>query len=116
MIFSVSSDGFQWTLDFDPVSVTITVKYLDQKKTIGSQERPLADWQLLLSQRQGFLDNHLARLPITQNQEGTMEMRDEVLTSVGAQDLDTSNYQVSDLEDVEFNSKIHNWTHRSDQA
>ena len=29
-------------------------------------------------------------------------MRDEVLSSVGAQDLDTSSYQVSDLEDIEF--------------
>ena len=32
-----------------------------------------------------------------------MEMRDEVLSSVGAQDLDTSSYQVSDLEDIVFN-------------
>ena len=32
-----------------------------------------------------------------------MEMRDEVLSSVGAQDLYTSSYQVSDLEDIEFN-------------
>ena len=32
-----------------------------------------------------------------------MEMRDEVLCSVGAQDLDTSSYQVSDLEHIEFN-------------
>ena len=32
-----------------------------------------------------------------------MEMRDELLSEVGAQDLDTSSYQVSDLEDVEFN-------------
>ena len=32
-----------------------------------------------------------------------MEMRDEVLSSVGAQDLDTSSYQVSDLEDILFN-------------
>ena len=32
-----------------------------------------------------------------------MEMRDEVLSSVGAQDLDTSSYQVSNLEDIEFN-------------
>ena len=30
-------------------------------------------------------------------------MRDEVLSSVGAQDLDTSSNQVSDLEDIEFN-------------
>ena len=44
----------------------------------------------------------MPRVPITQNQEGAMEMRDEVLSSVGAQDLDTSSYQVSDLEDREF--------------
>ena len=93
MIFSVSDDGIQWTLDFGPGSVTIAVNDLDQNRTISSQEIPLAAWQLLLSQRQGFLNNHLARVPITPNQEGTMEMREEVLSSVGAQDLDTSIYQ-----------------------
>ena len=58
---------------------------------------------MLLSQRQDFLNNHLARVPITPNQEGTIEMREEVLSSVGAQDLDTSSYQIADLEDIEFN-------------
>ena len=103
VIFSVSSDGIQWTLYFGPDSVTIAVNDLDQNKKISSQEIPLAAWQLLLAQRQDFLNNHLARVPITPNQEGTMEMRDEVLSSVGAQDLETSSYQVSDLEDIEFN-------------
>ena len=103
MIFSVSNDGFQWTLDFGPDSVTVAVNDLDQNITISSQEIPIAAWQLLLSQRQDFLNNHLARVPTTPNQEGTMEMRDEVLSSVWAQDLDTSSYQVSDLEDIEFN-------------
>ena len=32
-------------------------------------------------------------------------MGDEVFSSVGAQDLDTSSYQVSDLKDIEFNWK-----------
>ena len=32
-----------------------------------------------------------------------MEMRDGVLSSVGAPDLDTSSFQVSDPEDIEFN-------------
>ena len=103
MIFSVSNDRIQWTLDFGRDSATIAVNDLDQNITISSKEIPLAAWQLLLVQRQDFLNNHLARVPITHNQEGTMEMRDEVLSSVGAQDLDTSSYQVSDLEDVEFN-------------
>ena len=102
MICSVSSDGIQRTLDFGPDSVTIAVNDLDQNKTISSKEIPLAAWQLLLAQRQDFLNNHLARVPITPKQEGTMEMRDEVRFSVGAQDLYTSSYQLSDLEDIEF--------------
>ena len=105
MIFLVSSNGIQWTLDFVPDSVTIAVIDLVQKITISSQELPLAAWHLLLSQRQDFLDNHLPRVPLIQNHEGTMEMKVEVLSSVGAQNLDTSSYQVSDLEDIEFNCK-----------
>ena len=103
MIFSVSNEGILCILDFAPVSVSIAVNDLNQNITISSQEIRLAAWQLLLSQRQDFLNNHLARVPITPNQEGTMELRDEVLSSVGAQDLDTSSYQVSDLENIEFN-------------
>ena len=101
MIFSVSNDGIQSTLDFGPDSVTIAVNGLDQNKTISSQEISLAAWQLLLSQRQEFLDNHLARVPITPNQQGTIEMR-EVLSSAGAQNLNTRSNQLTDLEDIEF--------------
>ena len=84
--------------------MTLTVKGLVRRMTISSPENPLAAWRLLLSQRQQFLNNHLARVPVTPNQQGTHEMRDEVLSSVGAQEgLDTSGYQVSaDLDDVEF--------------
>ena len=103
MIILSLNDGIQWTLDFGADSVTISVNDLDQKVTNSSQEKPLAAWQLLLSQRQEFLNNYLAQVPITPNQQGTFEMREEVLSSVGAQDLDTSSYQVSDLEDIEFN-------------
>ena len=103
MIFSVSNDGMQCILEFGPDFITIAVNIFDKNLPISSQEIPLAAWQLLLSQRQNFLNNHLARVPITSNQEGTMEMRDEVLSRVGAQDLDTSSYQVSDPEDTEFN-------------
>ena len=103
MIFSVSNDGIQWSLDLAPDSVTIAVIDLVQNLTVSSQEITLAAWHLLLSQKQDFSDNHLPRVPITQNQKGTMEMRDEVLASVGVQYLDTSSYQVSDLGDREFN-------------
>ena len=110
MIFSVSSDGIQWTVDFAPDSVTIAVNEIDQNLTISSQEIPVAAWQSLLSHRQDFLNKYLAQVPIIPNQQGTFEMREKVLSSVGAQDLDTSSYQVSDLEDIEFNwenSQLH---------
>ena len=71
--------------------------------TISSQEISLAAWQLLLSQRQEFLNNRLARVAVTLKKQRTHEMRDEVLSSVGAQDLDTSSYQLTDLQDIEFN-------------
>ena len=96
MIFSVSNDGIEWSLDFGPDSVTLTVKDLVQEIIISSQEIPLAAW------RQDFMSIYLARVPITPNREGAMEMRDQVLSSVVAQDMDTSGYQVSDLDDVEF--------------
>ena len=57
---------------------------------------------MLLSQRLEFLENHLPRVPLTPNQQGTFEMRGEVFSSVGAQDTDTKGYEVSDLEDTEF--------------
>ena len=57
-----------------------------------------------MSQRQEFLNNHLARVPVTPSQQGTHEVKDEVLSSVGAQDMDTNGYQVSaDLDDVDIN-------------
>ena len=100
--FTVSNNGTQWILDFGPDSVVLSVKDLDENFTISSLESPLAAWSLLLSQRQQFLDNHLHRVPITPNQRGTFKMTEEVFSSVGAQDTDTSGYELSDLEDIEF--------------
>ena len=89
-------------MEFGPDSVALSVKDLDENITISYLEIPLAAWSLLLSQRQEFSDNHLPRVPITPNQQGTFEMREEVLYSVGAQDTDTSGYELSDLENIEF--------------
>ena len=104
MTFSFSNGSIEWSLDFEPDSVTPTVKDLVHKMTISSHENALAAWSLLLSQTQQFLINHLEQVPVTPNQQGTHEMRDEELSSVGAQDMDTSGHRVSaaDLDDVEF--------------
>ena len=104
MTSSVSNDRIEWSLDFRPDSVTLTVKDLVHEMTISSQEIHLVAWSFLLSQRQQFLNNHLARVPVTPNQQGTHEMRDKIPSSESSQEgWDTSRYQVSaDPDDVEF--------------
>ena len=49
-----------------------------------------------------FFNNHLARVPVTPNQEGTMGMRDQLFSSVGAQNTDASVFEVSDMDNVEL--------------
>ena len=83
--------------------MTIAVNDLDQNVTISSQEIPLAAWQLLLAQRQDFLNNHLAQVPITPKPRGNNGDERRSTLQCGAQDLDTSSYHVSDLENIEFN-------------
>ena len=102
MQLTVLNNGTQLILDFGPDSVVLSVKDFDENFTISSLEIPPAAWSLLLSQRQKLLNDHLPRVPITPNQRGTFEMRDEVPSSVGAQDTDTKGNELSDLEDIEF--------------
>ena len=102
MQFTVPNNGTQCILDFGPDSVVLSVKDLDENLTISSLEIPLAAWPLLLSQRQEFMDNHLPRVTITPNQQGTFERREEVLSSIGAQKTDTRGYELSNLEDIKI--------------
>ena len=99
MQFTVSNNGTQWNMDFGPDSVVLRVKDLNENLTIHSLEKPLAACSFLLSQRQEFLNNHLPRVPITPNQQGTFEMGEKVLSRLGAQDTDNGGYELSDLED-----------------
>ena len=62
----------------------------------------------MLSQRQDFLINHLAKGPINPKQHGTTKLRVELLSSVEAEDIrDTSWHQACDLENIEFHWKDH---------
>ena len=89
-------------MDFGPDSVVLSVKDLHENLTISSLDIPVAAWSLLLSQRQEFMNNNLPRVPITPNQQGIFERRQERFSSAGAQDTDTRGYELSDLEDIDF--------------
>ena len=81
IIFSDSNNCIDGSLDIGPDSVILSLKHLVQELTLSYQENPLAAGSLLLSQRQDFLSNRLARLAIIPRQEGTMEMVDKALKS-----------------------------------
>ena len=100
--FTVSNNGTQWILDFGPDSVVLSLKDLDENLTISCLEIPLTAWSLLLSQRQENLDNQLPPVLLTPNEQGTFEMRKEVLSTLGAQDTETKPYELSDPKDIEF--------------
>ena len=106
MIFSVFNDVNESSLDFGPDSVTLTIWDTAHKMTILSQNCPLAARILFLSQGQAFLNNHPAQDPNTTNPQRTNELRYSVVSNVGAQDMETSEYQLSDLIDVEFHREI----------
>ena len=72
MILSVSNNGIEWSLEFEPDSVHLTVKDLLQEITISSQGNPLAAWSLLLSQRQDFLNNQLREFPLPPTMKGLL--------------------------------------------
>ena len=57
IFFSVSNEGIQWFLDFYQESAAFFVKDLVEELTMSSPEVSLPSWNLLLSQRQGFLNS-----------------------------------------------------------
>ena len=67
---------------------------------MSSRKISLPAWNLLLCERQKLSNNHSARTPITPDQQGLHEMREEVLLSARANDMDTSGFELSDIDDI----------------
>ena len=63
---------------------------------------PLPAWNLLLRQRHVYLENQWDQISTTSNQQGSFELREDVRASAGAQDMDTSGYELSVLEKIEI--------------
>ena len=70
--------------------------------SMSPQELLLPSWNLSLPHRQNFLDNHLAKIPITPEEQVTYEVREKDLSSAGAQYVDTRGYESSNLHHIEF--------------
>ena len=102
MTFSTSNDGIQCSLDFDQDLAFLTVKMSSvHEVTISLKKSPPVAWNLLLQQTHDILSHHLVRIPITPTQQVTHAIRDEVFSTVRAQEMNTSGYQVSYMEEIE---------------
>ena len=99
--FSVSNET-GWSLEFRPHSVTLSAKYHVQEMTIFSQENAMTAWSLLLSQRQVFFEKSSSASSIYPQQGWDYGDEGRTALIVGAQDMDTSGCEVSDLSDVAF--------------
>ena len=92
--------SFQWIFNFSPESVRRNVTDLVQKMSTSLLEIPLTAWNLQLQHRQDFLNDSLATYLKNETQRGTTEMKDEVFSSVGTQEMNTCGYHKSDMEDI----------------
>ena len=118
MIFSVSNDGIEWCLDFRAVTVTLNRKDLVQELTIKIHDMTPPASILLMLQKQDFSNDHLAQVPITQNQQGTLKMRDELLPNVGAQERAQAGMRYPIWRCLSFNGRIltSTWIESFDQS
>ena len=80
-LFQFVNEGIQWSLEFGPDFVILTVKNLDLEMTMSSQESLLPAQNLLLSRTQDFLDNRLARTQIAPKPLETHRIGEEVDTN-----------------------------------
>ena len=64
---------------------------------------------LLLPQRRVLLEFFMVRISTTLNQQGTHNMKEDVLSSAREQDLGTNGYGLSDLGEVAFFGKTLCW-------
>ena len=86
----------EWSPDFGSDSITLTEKDLVQEVTIGSEEIPHSAWSLLLSQR--FLEQ--ARIQSSNYSQLARDYGYDGRSAIKCRN--TSEYQVSDLGDVEL--------------
>ena len=74
-----------------------------------SEEVLLPAWSLLLSQKQYFLNNRLAKVAVKPIQQGTVEMRNQLLLSVSTQGVDTKGIRYPTSRIMSLTGKILNW-------
>ena len=102
MIFPVSNDGIQWSLDFVPDSYYCSKWSRPKYNNQLSGNTPSSLEIALVSKTRLFEQSSSASSNYSQPRGNNGDERRSTL-QCGAQDLDTSSYQVSDLEDIEFN-------------
>ena len=69
MIFCVSNNNMNWSLEFGPDTVSLEVQNFADQAVLSSIEIPLAVWNLLESQRLRFLEDAISGAPQTEDEQ-----------------------------------------------
>ena len=101
MIFAVSKESIQWSMDFGPDLFSDCKRSRPRNDnrlpriTSASLEPVEVPQTRIFGQSFGPSPNHA-------NHQATFELREEVLATARTQEVVTSSYELSDLEEVEF--------------
>lgn len=83
MQFTVTNNNMRYSFTFWPDFVTIRVEDLQSGIFVTTLDIPIQVWQLVDVQRNQFRDYHSSTIPITENQQGSMEMYQQVDMAAG---------------------------------
>ena len=87
----------QQSLGFGPDSVILTVKDIVHEMEKGSEKNSFAISERAFVSKIRIMGQSLGPYLNLSNQQGTFEMSEEVFASAGAQEMDTSGFELSDL-------------------
>ena len=104
MIFSVQNSNLKYSVEFSPNVVQIQVREISSGVFLAQIDIPIQVWHMVEVMRRDFNEHHMMQVPMTENQLGEMQMKEEVAEHVGMNFPDTpcSRYGAQSVDDFLF--------------
>ena len=83
MIFSAQNSNLMYSVEFSPDLVQIQVRETVYGVFLARMDIPIQVWHMVEVMRRDFNEHHMMQVLITENQLGTMQMKEEVSDHVG---------------------------------
>ena len=104
MIFSVQNSNLMYSVEFSPDLVQIQVRETVSGVFLARMDIPIQVWHMVEVMRRDFNEHHMMKVPITENQLGTIQMMEEVSEHVGMKypEIPDSRYVAQPVDDFLF--------------